>query len=177
MKDKGAAWIAQEVEWMAWAGSAIQQQPELFKLILFITHTGDGLFLFILGILLWLGGVMWWGSFWQLVGTRLVLVVIVAIAVSGVLKQLVRRSRPPGKNLALYSGMDLYSFPSGHATRIGALLVVLGAIFPPWGTIGLLIWGSIICFTRIALGVHFPTDILGGLLCGAVAGVLVLVRF
>ncbi len=175
MKDKGAAWIAQEIEWMAWAGTVIQQ-PDLLKFVLFFTHTGDGLFLFVLGVLLWVGGAFWHVPYWQLVGGRIFLAVIVSIAVSGVLKQMVRRSRPTGKNLSLYSGLDLYSFPSGHATRIGGLIVVLGAIFPPLGTLGLILWGSFICFTRVALGVHFPTDILGGLICGAVAGALVLVR-
>ncbi len=71
------------------------------------------------------------------------------------------------------------SFPSDHTVFVFALVVGL------WPILGRMRWplvamGALIGIARIFVGVHYPTDVLGGaligLVCGVVALALVLVR-
>lgn len=88
--------------------------------------------------------------------------------VDNALKALVDRERPPlAEPLASASGA---SFPSGHAmtsaAAFGALLIVVLPLVPA-AKRGLVVGAAIalvvaIGVTRVALGVHWPTDVLGG---------------
>jgi undecaprenyl-diphosphatase len=87
------------------------------------------------------------------------------------LKQVYRRTRP-----ALWSMTpESFSFPSGHAMSavagFGLAAMLVARLYP--GTrrvlavmIPLLAFG--IGFSRLALGVHFPTDVMGGWAAGGV---------
>ena len=70
----------------------------------------------------------------------------------------------------MYLEFDRHSFPSGHATRIGGLMVVLGAMASPWGATALVLWGLTVGVSRVALGVHYAGDIAAGILLGALLG-------
>lgn len=67
------------------------------------------------------------------------------------------------------------SFPSGHAMSstiaYGALLLVLMPLVPPrrrtWAITGVCVLVGAIGFTRLALGVHYITDVVGGFALGA----------
>ncbi|OGZ96217.1 MAG: hypothetical protein A2847_03095 [Candidatus Sungbacteria bacterium RIFCSPHIGHO2_01_FULL_50_25] len=65
------------------------------------------------------------------------------------------------------------SFPSGHAAFSFALAAVVTFHYP---RVGMLFFASaiLISFTRIAAGVHWPSDILGGAAIGIVSGFAVL---
>lgn len=66
------------------------------------------------------------------------------------------------------------SFPSGHAIKVFFFLVLMinSVInFPLW--IFILIT-SILLFSRVILGLHYPIDILGGIIIGLIIGYLVL---
>lgn len=72
-----------------------------------------------------------------------------------------------------------FSFPSGHATASMALAIVVVALL--WKTkwriasmIGAAMYILSIGFSRLYLGVHYPTDILGGWLLGAAWVLLVI---
>jgi undecaprenyl-diphosphatase len=73
-------------------------------------------------------------------------------------------------NLAPANFMDWSSFPSDHAVMFSALAV--GLCFVSWrvGLLALLYTAVIICFPRIYLGLHYPTDIIAGLALGALIG-------
>ena len=113
-----------------------------------------------------------------LLGSRRVNLAIVWIAAFGggaalehILKTLVHRTRPEYAGHYLASGS--YSFPSGHATlsflAVALLLYTLivthrmNARPARVVCVGLgAIWVLLVGFSRIYLGVHFPSDILGG---------------
>lgn len=97
------------------------------------------------------------------------------IAGNLILKNLIARSRPcwidTGIELLIINPGD-YSFPSGH-TLVGFTSSV--SIFlqqKKWGAAAFIL-ASIIAFSRLYLFVHFPTDILGGIVLGTVVSFLV----
>ena len=103
----------------------------------------------------------------------LVLTQLASQALVAALKEHYRRERPSDWMYRREAGT---SFPSGHATTAvvfyGAVLVVvalgpLPAVAKVPALALLAAWGVGICWSRIALGAHFPSDVLGGALLGA----------
>lgn len=96
------------------------------------------------------------------------------------LKRNIKRTRPcnevqlEGKVRALVPCRG-YSFTSNHATNHMAmsvfLLLVLGRAFPRV-RIPLLAWALLVGYAQIYVGIHYPTDILGGWLLGFIIGTL-----
>ncbi len=92
---------------------------------------------------------------------------------TSLLKEWVGRVRPTADDpLVEASGL---SFPSGHssgaAALAGVLLVVLwpilGRRWRPWLTAALVLAALCVAWTRIALGLHYLSDVVGGLALGA----------
>ena len=89
------------------------------------------------------------------------------------LKSSIRRDRPCETQLAVYkriSPSDRFSFPSGH-TAAAVVIATLISYFFPIMTLPAFSWALLVGFSRIFLGVHYPTDVLAslfiGLLCGS----------
>jgi membrane-associated phospholipid phosphatase len=110
-----------------------------------------------------------------------------AVALAGIVDQLLKnllcRARPnaasAGAFLATFpcfpASYALASFPSGHTTTAFALATVLSLWYPG----GRWVWGGfavLVGWSRIALGSHFPSDVLAGAVLG-VAVVLGCVRW
>ncbi len=97
-----------------------------------------------------------------------------AIALYDLIKPLVGRPRPHvGQLVSTATG---YAFPSGHATQTAAVavtLAALGAVLTGSWPRKVTIWSAaalgclIVGFSRVYLGVHWPTDVLGGYALGA----------
>jgi undecaprenyl-diphosphatase len=97
-------------------------------------------------------------------------------ATSSILKQIFARARPDvAPHLDSISNL---SFPSGHATSAIAILLLAALIMPArqktlWIALAGIGAGAIGA-SRVLLGVHWPSDVLGGFLWGtgfALAGV------
>lgn len=89
-----------------------------------------------------------------------------------VVKLLVERDRPEAAAVEQFFGTDNFSYPSGHTVRATALVaVVLWLVAPrrwrlPLAVSGALVCGLVMGYARVALGVHWPTDTIGGILLG-----------
>ena len=106
------------------------------------------------------------------------LLVIVTDQVSNLLKFGVERYRPC-HNLEIQSLLRLpdgcggqFGFWSAHASNSFAIAVFTGLALSRKWLVGLVIWATVVAYTRIYLGVHYPLDILAGGVAGMIFGVL-----
>lgn len=88
------------------------------------------------------------------------------------LKPLFARTRPFDVNTGveiIIKKPSSYSFPSGHTAQ--AFTTAFAFLFAKSKLTKLMfVFACIMAFTRLYLYVHYPTDILGGLLCGLISG-------
>lgn len=62
----------------------------------------------------------------------------------------------------------MYGFVSSHAANSFAVAVLsLGLVKKKWFTVLILFWAALVSYSRVYLGVHYPGDILGGAILGA----------
>lgn len=149
----------------------IAEKPGLLRFMAAVlAHSGDSWF--------WLAGLslLWWlgTDYWK----RELLILIVSILLAALLvfivKFTVRRKRPEGEWGKFYRSTDPHSFPSGHAARamlLAVLMLGLGSI-----SLGLLllVWAPLVGLARVAMGVHYLSDVLAGMLMGLLIGVVIL---
>ena len=105
--------------------------------------------------------------------TVLAALVIGALITNVGLKNMVARIRPYDYTEAIHALLPPqsdFSFPSGHTcASFAAAFVCLKLLAGAWGKSAVVL-AALIAFSRLYLGVHFPTDILGGLLIGLDSG-------
>lgn len=109
---------------------------------------------------------------YQAYAVGLIATIIGAGITSNLLKMLVDRARPSGLIPVIFEEFSP-SFPSGHATLgialYGFLAYLLCKIYPKYTALIITITTLVILaigFSRLYLGVHFPTDVLAGYLLG-----------
>lgn len=145
--------------------------PFLDKIMVFITRLGDaGIIWIVLSIVLLLipktrksGAVM------------VAALVVDVLLCNIVLKNLVARTRPYDVNTGVHllvAKLHDYSFPSGHtaASFTSVTALYLASEKKLWKFA--LVLACLIAISRLYLYVHYPTDVLGGILFGVISGYL-----
>ena len=143
----------------------VAEKPGLLRSVAaFFAHSGDSWFWVAALIVLWFVSDSQWKQ-WEVVeflGIGGLIVVVMTI------KFIVRRRRPEGEWGGIYRSTDPHSFPSGHAARAFLIAAVASAFVPAWLAIILWIWAPLVSLARVAMGVHYVSDVVAG----AVIGVL-----
>lgn len=92
-----------------------------------------------------------------------------------ILKPLINRTRPYEVVEGLICIADKAndpSFPSGHTGASFASAIALYKNLPKRYGIILIVLASLIAFSRLYIGIHYPTDVLGGIIIGIGLGLL-----
>lgn len=148
------------------------RSPELNSLVIFITDLGD-VYAYIIAMILvtifFFYKLRSWKFIFQLLG------VLLLSAISNIaLKKVFDRARPSEEHLVVIKTL---SYPSGHAMSAtafyGFLIYLIFQIkMAKWLRIVLTIFFTLLIigigFSRIYLGVHFPSDVAGGFIAGLI---------
>lgn len=95
--------------------------------------------------------------------------VLEAVALTTVAKELVGRERPFERYPDIVAREDISSrsFPSGHTATAFALATSLSIRYPKWYVIApSMLWAGAVGYSRMQMGVHYPTDVIGGMFVG-----------
>lgn len=135
-----------------------------------VTHSCDSWYWLIGIILVWLFG-KGQSQYYAInlaFGLGLLAVFVLAI------KFLVRRPRPEGDWGQVYRLTDPHSFPSGHAARAMAIaaMATVDASLPIGLIILLWFWAVLVGYSRVALRLHYVTDVIAGWAIGLISGLL-----
>ena len=167
-------WIQRIDEWLlGWIAETLRT-PMLDSVMVFVTGLGDGGLIFIAAavILLLFRKTRIAGC------SALAALGVGVVEVNLIIKPLVNRPRPylvMEKLAALLPSPDGYSFPSGHTNAAFAFAVALCLMLPAEYRAGKWMAVAAAClmgFSRLYVGVHFPSDVLGGVVTGAAAALI-----
>ena len=145
--------------------------PFLDKIMAFITRLGDaGIIWIVLRIVLLLIPKT------RKIGAVMVAALVVDVLLCNiVLKNLVARTRPYDVNTGVHllvAKLHDYSFPSGHTAASFASVTALYLAGEKKLWKFALVLACLIAISRLYLYVHYPTDVLGGILFGVISGYL-----
>ena len=125
-------------------------------------------YIILLGILLTKGGRQG-----RIAAAAVVLMIVVTDQLQHkVIKEIFERIRPCNALAEVLTPLGCngtFSFPSNHATNNFAVAVLFYRIYPHL-KLPLFIAASLIAISRVYLGLHYPSDILSGVLVGSAFG-------
>jgi undecaprenyl-diphosphatase len=147
----------------------VAERPGALRTIaVFFAHSGDSWFWAIGLLAVWLIGDSFWKE-WavvQFASISFLAAMVLAIKFS------VRRERPEGEWGQIYRITDPHSFPSGHSARAFLIATIASGLGPPWLAIVLWIWAPLVALARVAMGMHYLSDIIVGALVGILVAII-----
>lgn len=140
---------------------------------IWVSRTGDGYLYFLIGALLF--------GLEPAVGASFFFSTLIAFGFELpcylLLKQLFKRNRPFNK-LANFTAhiapSDKFSMPSGHTAAAFLFAFMVLHFYPVFAFLAF-VWASLVGMARVVLGVHYPGDIVAGMLLGYSSSQLALV--
>lgn len=94
-----------------------------------------------------------------------------AVLIANLLKYCINRPRPFTTHAFIekLSTGGSPSFPSGHTTDAFAIATAICLCYPRWYTLLIMYtWAFAVAYSRICLGVHYPSDVLAGMIIGII---------
>ena len=147
----------------------VAEKPGLLRSVaIFFAHSGDSWFWGLALILLWFMGQRSWKD-WSVI--QFAGIAVLAIIVMSV-KFIVRRRRPEGEWGGIYRNTDPHSFPSGHAARAFLIAMIATVLGPLWLAAILWIWAPLVSLARVAMGVHYLSDVVAGAMVGVLVALI-----
>jgi undecaprenyl-diphosphatase len=147
----------------------VAEKPGILRRIAVIfAHSGDSWFWAAALITLWFFSNSVWKQ-WEVVefvGIAGLAVIVLTI------KFMVRRQRPEGEWGGIYRNTDPHSFPSGHAARAFLIAAIASALGPSWLGLLLWTWAPLVALARVAMGVHYLSDVLVGAALGVIVALI-----
>jgi membrane-associated phospholipid phosphatase len=101
---------------------------------------------------------------------------VLSALVVTVLKYTIQRPRPfiSYPFIEKLSAGGSPSFPSGHTSDAMAMAMALSVMFPRWYVVvPSFVWAGLVGYSRMDLGVHYPTDVMAGVVVGMGCSLLV----
>ncbi|MDH6425701.1 phosphatase PAP2 family protein [Paenibacillus sp. FSL R7-0048] len=133
--------------------------------LFYLTHLGGATSTIVINILVWVLA----PEPWRTTGLQALTALAVSHIPVAIAKKLYPRMRPylalPETN-TFRNPLKDHSFPSGHTTAIFASTVPYMLAFPAL-TVILLPLACIVGFSRIYLGLHYPSDVIAGAVIGS----------
>ena len=143
----------------------ISRPPKIKKFFVIISWLGDGKAWYVLILML----PIFYGENGVATSWTMVQVGCVNLLLYKIIKMLPGRARPCAVSADITLGtapLDQYSFPSGHTMHAVAFAMVITARQPELAG-GLMVFSSLTAFSRVILGLHYPTDVIAGAVIGA----------
>ena len=132
--------------------------------IIWLSKTGDGYLYLFIGALLW--------AFEPEHGELFLYTALMAYALDlpiyVLLKKMFKRPRPCDFLLDLTAHVtpsDKFSLPSGHTAAACLMASIVAHYYPPFAVLAYS-WAALIGLSRVLLGVHYPSDVVAGMLLG-----------
>jgi len=101
--------------------------------------------------------------------------VLIGLGLNQIILLFLHRVRPydAGVSHLIIGRSADWSFPSDHATASAAIAATFALHALPRRALGFALVTLLICWSRVFVGTHYVTDVLGGILTGVLAAVLV----
>ncbi len=149
----------------------VAEKPGALRVIsVFFAHSGDSWFWAIGLFAIWIRGNSFWKE-WAVVQFASISFLAATVLI---IKFRIKRRRPEGEWGRIYRFTDPHSFPSGHAARAFLIATIAAGLGPTWLAIALWIWSPLVALARVAMGVHYLSDIVAGALFGILIALIAL---